>query len=100
MILTGDTIDVETAKEYGLISRSVAPEELMTAAKELALRVTANPAKALRMSKRLLREAQHLRLNDVLELSAAHQALAHETDDHSEAVDAFLEKRSPKFNGT
>lgn len=44
-------------------------------------------------------EAQHSRLNDVLELSAAFQALAHETKDHKEAVDAFVEKRTPRFTG-
>ena len=53
----------------------------------------------VRLAKRLLREAQHSRLSDVLELSAAFQALAHETRDHKEAVDAFTEKRAPKFTG-
>ena len=42
-----------------------------------------------RLSKRLLREAQHARYADVHELSAAYQSLAHETADHAEAVDAF-----------
>jgi 1,4-dihydroxy-2-naphthoyl-CoA synthase len=35
----------------------------------------------------------------VLELSAAFQALAHETADHKEAVDAFTAKRTPNFTG-
>lgn len=39
------------------------------------------------------------RLLDVLELSAAFQALAHETRDHAEAVEAFLQKREPKVTG-
>jgi 2-(1,2-epoxy-1,2-dihydrophenyl)acetyl-CoA isomerase len=51
------------------------------------------------MNKRLLREGQQQRLADVLELSAAFQALAHETEDHREAVDAFLQKRAPRFRG-
>jgi enoyl-CoA hydratase/carnithine racemase len=38
-------------------------------------------------------------MDDVLELSAAYQALAHETADHVEAVDALLEKRAPNFTG-
>jgi enoyl-CoA hydratase/carnithine racemase len=46
-----------------------------------------------------LREAQHARLSDTLELSAAFQALAHETADHREAVEAFVAKRSPVFTG-
>jgi enoyl-CoA hydratase/carnithine racemase len=38
-------------------------------------------------------------MSDILELSAAYQALAHETADHAEAVDAFLEKRPAVFTG-
>ena len=52
---------------------------------------------ALRLTKRLLREGQHMRLDPLLELSAAMQALAHHTDDHAEAVNAFIDKREPKF---
>lgn len=74
-------------------------DQLLAAANALAERIVCNPAKALRLSKRLLREGQQQRLSDVLELSAAFQALAHETRDHAEAVDAFLEKRSPVFTG-
>ena len=66
---------------------------------ELADRVGANPPRAIRMAKKLLREGQHSRLPDVLELSAAFQALAHETADHKEAVEAFLDKRPPDFTG-
>ena len=40
-----------------------------------------------------------LHAGDVLELSAAFQALAHETQDHTEALDAMLEKRAPVYTG-
>jgi len=43
------------------------------------------------------REAIHSRLDTVLELSAVFQAISHKTADHSEAVNAFLEKRAPVF---
>ena len=65
----------------------------------LAQRIAVNPAKPLRLAKRLLREGQQQSLGSVLELSAAFQALAHETRDHAEAVDAFLAKREPRFSG-
>ena len=45
------------------------------------------------MAKRLLREGQDMKLAPLLELSAAYQALAHYTEDHHEAVAAFIEKR-------
>jgi enoyl-CoA hydratase/carnithine racemase len=51
------------------------------------------------MTKRLIREGMHMSLASLLELSAAHQALAHQTADHREAVSAFLDKRTPQFSG-
>jgi 2-(1,2-epoxy-1,2-dihydrophenyl)acetyl-CoA isomerase len=48
---------------------------------------------------RSLLRLQQQRLSDVLELSAACQALAHETQDHREALDALLEKRLLLFTG-
>ncbi len=99
LVLTGDTIDAEEAMRIGLVSRVVADDQLMDEARKLAERVAVNPPRTVRLAKRLLREAQHGRLSDVLELSAAFQALAHETADHKEAVDAFTEKRAPKFTG-
>jgi enoyl-CoA hydratase/carnithine racemase len=99
MIFTGDTITAAEALACGLVSQVLPADQLLAAANALAERIVCNPAKALRLSKRLLREGQQQRLSDVLELSAAFQALAHETRDHAEAVDAFLEKRSPVFTG-
>ena len=57
------------------------------------------PPRALRLTKRLLREAQHSRMSDILELSAAYQAIVHETADNREAINAFVEKREPVFTG-
>lgn len=99
LILTGDTIDGASALRMGLISQLVPAGELLAAANALAQRVVANPARTLRLAKRLLREGQQQRLSDVLELSSAYQALVHETADHAEAVDAFLDKRAPNFTG-
>lgn len=99
LALTGDQIDADEAQRIGLVSRVVPDDQLMAEAMKLAERVAVNPPRAVRLAKRLLRESQHGRLHDVLELSAAFQALAHETADHKEAVDAFSEKRPPKFTG-
>jgi enoyl-CoA hydratase/carnithine racemase len=99
LILTGDTYDAAAALAMGLVSKLVPVDQLMSEAQALAARIVANPAKALRLAKRLLREGQQQRLTDVLELSAAFQALAHETQDHAEALDAFFDKREPNFNG-
>jgi enoyl-CoA hydratase/carnithine racemase len=41
----------------------------------------------------------NMSLASLLDLSAAYQALAHQTADHREAVSAFLDKRTPQFSG-
>ena len=90
MTFTGDMIDATEALACGLVSKVVPPERLMDEARALAARIAANPGPALRMSKRLMREGQHMRLDSLLEMSAAFQALAHHTPEHEQALDAFL----------
>lgn len=99
MSFTGEPIDAATALDWGLVSRVVAPEALMDEAMALARRIAANPPQALRMTKRLMREGMHARLESLLELAAAFQGAAHQTADHEEAVAAILEKREPSFKG-
>ncbi|MEM1273303.1 MAG: crotonase/enoyl-CoA hydratase family protein [Pseudomonadota bacterium] len=99
LIFTGDAILAQEAKDIGLVSRVVAVEDLMTEARALASRIAANPPQAVRMSKRLLREATTSSFSAALELSAALQSIAHHTADHDEAVSAFIEKRKPVFKG-
>ncbi|MBB4615064.1 crotonase/enoyl-CoA hydratase family protein [Novosphingobium taihuense] len=99
MFFTGDRYSAQEALGFGLLNRVVPDDQLMPEALALAERIANNPARALRLTKRLLREAQTQRMSEILELSAAYQALAHETGDHAEALDAFLEKRDPVFKG-
>ena len=89
MAFTGRTLDAAQALEWGLVSRVVAPERLMPEAMALAQEIAAQPGHALRMTKRLLREGEHSRLETVLELSAAMQALAHRTQEHEAALERF-----------
>ncbi len=99
MFYTGDRYTAEEAKAVGLVSRVVPDAELMSEAKALADRIAANPPRALRLTKRLLREAQTANMAQILELSGAFQAIAHETADHREAIAAFFDKRPPEFTG-
>lgn len=99
MAFTGEPIDAQTALAWGLVSQVVPAEHLLETAMQLAERIAVNPPQALRMTKKLIREGQHLQLDSLLEMSAAMQALAHHTQDHQEAVTALLEKRSGHFTG-
>jgi len=98
MIFTGEAIRSEEALACGLVSKVVPAEQVLAEAHALAQRIASNPPQTLRLAKGLLREAQHARLPEVLQLSAAFQALAHETADHREALDAFADKRPANFN--
>jgi enoyl-CoA hydratase/carnithine racemase len=86
---TGETVSAQQALEYGLVSRIVEAADLLAAAQDLARRIAANPGHALRLTKKLLREGQHTRLEPLLELSAAYQALAHHTEAHQSIVQAL-----------
>jgi enoyl-CoA hydratase/carnithine racemase len=99
MAFTGEALSAAEALACGLVSRVVAPEDLLAEANQLADKIAANPGGVLRMTKRLLREGERSSLESLLELSAGYQAIAHKTADHQEAVMAFVEKRKPKFAG-
>lgn len=99
LLFTGDTIDAPTALSWGLISRIVPAAALMDEAKAIAGRIARQPPDVLRMTKKLLREGMGVSFDTIMELSASMQALAHHTEDHAEAVGAFLEKRTPSYKG-
>lgn len=100
MALTGDAIDAAEALACGLVGKVVPDAELLDAARALARRIAANPPHAVRMTKRLLWEGRRADLATLLEMASAMQAAAHATQDHAEAVDAFLAKRPPQFRGS
>lgn len=99
MLFTARSIDAATAAEWGLVNRVVAHDSLMDEALTTAAQVEAQPPQALRMAKTLLRQGRDTTFDQMLEMSAAMQALAHLTDDHQEGVAAVLEKRPGDFKG-
>jgi len=99
MTFTGQTVSASEAARIGLVNHLVSHDSLIGAAMDLAHRIAAKPGPALRMSKRLLRLSQHGTMEQILEQSAAYQALCHSTEDHIEALQAIFEKREPRFEG-
>jgi len=98
LALTGDMIDAQQALEWNLVSHVVPHAQLMDKAREMAGRITRHAPHGVRLTKRLFREALRSSFDTVLELSAVYQAVSHKTADHTEAVNAFLEKRAPNFD--
>ncbi|EDX81823.1 MAG: enoyl-CoA hydratase [Alphaproteobacteria bacterium] len=99
LLFTADVIDAQTAEKWGLVSRVVAHDDLMAEAMALAGRIAAQPPQALRMAKMLLRHGQTASYATLMELSAAAQALSHQTADHMEGVSAVIDRRDARFTG-
>jgi enoyl-CoA hydratase/carnithine racemase len=99
LALTGRVISAEEALACALVTHVVPPDQLMSTAMRIAQEIAANPPHAVRMTKRLLRQAQESTLSATLDLSAAMQALAHATADHDEALTAMREKRGGTYSG-
>lgn len=93
MTFTGDRLSAQEALACGLVSKVVPAADLMKEARALADRIVKNPGPTLRMAKRLMREGQHTRIDTLLEMSAAFQAIAHFTPEHDVAIRAFFDKR-------
>ena len=96
---TGDRVDGNEAHRMGLVSKVVPHEELTGVAMELASRLAQGPTQALSLTKYLVHKSLETNLRESLELAHVAQELARQTEDHKEAVQAFLEKRKPEFKG-
>lgn len=99
MTLTGEAIDAAQALACGLVSRVVEHDALLETARQIANRITRNPAHSIRLNTRLLRESARLDLPASLEMAASMQAIVQQTEDQYEAVAAAVEKRRPVFKG-
>ena len=99
LTFSGRVIDAAEALELEMVLEVVTPEDLMETAMARAKVIASKPPRTVRAAKRLLRHAERMDLPDFLSSAAAYQALMHQTEDHAEAINAFLEKRTPVFTG-
>ena len=99
LIFTGEVIDAPEALRLGLVSKLVAPEELMPTAYELARKIAAGPPIAVRLAKRAIHRNAESDLRSALEFETFAQNVCSETEDAREGIRAFVEKRSPVFRG-
>lgn len=90
LTLSGRIVDAAEALKLGLVLDVVEPDQLMVRAGEIATRFAAQPPKALRLTKRLMKMAQRMELKDFLDLCAAFQGMCHNEPEHLEAVRKML----------
>ena len=96
---TADPVDAQEALRLGLVNRVVSHEELLPATMALAARLAAGPTRAYGLTKRAVTHGLHAPLDAALEYEAYLQDVAGHSVDHREGVAAFLEKRTPKYEG-
>jgi len=99
LIYTGDIIDAEQADRLGLVNRVVPVDELMPVAKELARKIATKSVAALKLAKTAINRGMQTNLESGLKYEYELYSLALSLEDRVEGVNAFLEKRAPKFIG-
>ncbi|WP_395109617.1 enoyl-CoA hydratase/isomerase family protein [Actinomadura sp. SCN-SB] len=99
LAMLGDMIGADTAREYGLVHSVVPAADLDAAVAALAERLAAGPPAALGLIKRLLNRSFESDFAGALANETVAQSLIIGSDDAREALDAFREKREPRFTG-
>lgn len=97
--LTAEMIDADRAVEYGLVNALVPEDELDAAVEEIVQKLAAGPPIALSLTKGLMNRAADSSLAQMLDAEALAQETNSKTEDLREAMRAFKEKRTPRFQG-
>jgi enoyl-CoA hydratase len=99
MILTGRMLSAREALAFGLVARVVAREAWLTEATAVAAEIAAKSPVAVRLAKEAIDQAFETPLTAGVELERRTFFLARASEDATEGLDAFLEKRPPDFQG-
>ncbi|RJO69425.1 MAG: crotonase [Myxococcales bacterium] len=99
LIYTGDIIDVQRAREIGLVNAVFPPEALMENVMGLAQRIIACAPLAVVDSKRAINEGYHKELDEGSRIEVDCFMNSFTTEDRVEGTKAFVEKRKPSFRG-
>jgi enoyl-CoA hydratase len=99
LIFTGDIIRAQEADRIGLVNRVVPMDELLPTAKEIAKKIATKSAAALKLAKTAINRGMQTNLESGLKYEYELYSLSLSLEDKVEGVNAFLEKRAPKFVG-
>lgn len=98
-LMTGDLIDAKSAAAMGLINHAVPAAELDARVDAFARKLAGGALKSIKWTKQTVNVALKQLAHTMMDTCMAYEALSNRTEDHREAVEAFTEKRKPKFTG-
>jgi enoyl-CoA hydratase/carnithine racemase len=97
LVFTGDIVDAGRLKELGLVNHVVPSSELEQFVLKMARRISQSPPAPIQLAKRALYQGMDTEFAAQLQFEALAIGVCAQTEDHSEALKAFLEKRKPLF---
>ena len=96
---TGDILDAVKAEQLGIVNQIVSHDSLMADTLKLASRIGQGATYSMSLIKKLVHKSLQVEFEESLKLAGPAQELARRSNDHKEGVNAFIEKRQPKFLG-
>ncbi|HEU5138798.1 MAG TPA: enoyl-CoA hydratase-related protein [Bacillales bacterium] len=99
LAVLGEKVRADKAEELGLVTKVVSADDWESEIQAFAERLANMPTKAIGLIKRYMQKSWENDLGEVLENEAYAQKIAGSTEDFKEGVQAFLDKRKPKFQG-